>query len=76
MPLHILIQILLQILIQINIQGDTVIAGNKTAAIRIINRHHFSSELKRMSTVVQNVGTPNECFALVKGAPETLKSRV
>ncbi|XP_043708473.1 probable manganese-transporting ATPase PDR2 isoform X2 [Telopea speciosissima] len=42
-------------------------------AVQIIQRHHFSSYLKRMSVVVR---VQEEFFAFVKGAPETIQDRL
>ena len=51
----------------------------KRLSMRIVNRHHFSSFLKRMSTIV-SIQTPasstSEYAVTVKGAPETLRSMV
>jgi magnesium-transporting ATPase (P-type) len=48
-------------------------------AIKIIQRHHFSSSLKRMSVVAcytQAMESDVTYIATVKGAPETLKPMV
>ncbi len=58
--------------------GDTVtpLRGRRTS-INIIHRFHFSSLLKRMSTVSQ-LTTPSSSvhIAAVKGAPEVIKKMV
>ena len=51
----------------------------KTNAMKIFQRFHFSSALKRMSVVAgyQTAGsTQQECVVTVKGAPETLHNMV
>ena len=61
-------------------KGDAVIPKKGShPAIKIFNRHHFSSALKRMSVVAgYTEATPGNSdttyIATVKGAPETLKS--
>ena len=45
------------------------------ASVRILHRHHFSSELQRMSAVVEVTpkgGGAAECRCLVKGSPEAV----
>ena len=62
-------------------KGDTVIPkkGNKgMPALKIFQRHHFSSSLKRMSVIAGYTSpgsnsTDTIYIATVKGAPETLK---
>ncbi|XP_063229452.1 endoplasmic reticulum transmembrane helix translocase isoform X2 [Bacillus rossius redtenbacheri] len=59
-------------------RGDVVIPRRgKAPGMKIYQRHHFSSALKRMSVVAGYTlpGTPDTTYvATVKGAPETLKS--
>ncbi|XP_067057939.1 endoplasmic reticulum transmembrane helix translocase-like isoform X1 [Acropora muricata] len=59
-------------------RGDILMPNKgRRVSMRIVHRHHFSSALKRMSTIVslQNPGSsPTEYIATVKGAPETLRS--
>jgi len=45
------------------------IRGRRSNAVEIHKRHHFSSALKRMSTVVSIDGS---CHVLAKGAPEVM----
>lgn len=54
--------------------GDLIcpIAGSKGMQVTIQTRFHFSSALKRMSTVSQ-VASHKELLAATKGAPEVLK---
>ncbi|UYV65601.1 ATP13A1 [Cordylochernes scorpioides] len=58
-------------------KGDTVIPKKgKSAALKIIQRFHFSSALKRMSVIASytNPGQSEPIYiATVKGAPEILK---
>ena len=51
----------------------------RQSGIKILQRFHFSSQLKRMSVLASvNLSSTNEtqCIATVKGAPETLKPMV
>jgi cation-transporting ATPase 13A1 len=41
--------------------------------IRILSRHHFSSKLQRMSTVVRDVANRN-FYLVVKGSPEMIRT--
>ena len=60
--------------------GDAVIPKKGShPAIKIFNRHHFSSALKRMSVVAGYTdaspgNTDTTYIVTVKGAPETLKN--
>lgn len=59
-------------------KGETVVPSRgKMAGLKIFQRFHFSSSLKRMS-VIAGYSTPGSSdttyLATVKGAPETLKS--
>lgn len=60
--------------------GDSVIPKKgKSPALKIVQRYHFSSALKRMCVVVgYNVPGASEIhyMATVKGAPEILKNMV
>ncbi|GAB6029854.1 hypothetical protein CHUAL_005563 [Chamberlinius hualienensis] len=59
-------------------KGDVVIPRKgKSPALKIYQRHHFSSALKRMSAIIgyNTLGSSDTKFLVtVKGAPETLKS--
>ena len=61
-------------------KGEAVIPKkSRHPAIKIIQRHHFSSSLKRMSVVAcytQAMESDVTYIATVKGAPETLKPMV
>jgi len=54
-------------------KGDVAVSQKGKYSVRIIHRYHFSSELKRMSTIVSLEGE-RTFYALIKGAPEKLKS--
>jgi len=60
--------------------GDSVIPKKgKSPALKIVQRYHFSSALKRMCVVAgYNLPGASEVhyMATVKGAPETLKNMV
>lgn len=60
--------------------GDAVIPKrSKAPGMKIFQRHHFSSALKRMSVVAGYTlpGTTDTTYIVtVKGAPETLKPMV
>lgn len=60
--------------------GDSVIPKKgKSPALKIVQRYHFSSALKRMCVVAgYNLSGASEVhyMATVKGAPETLKNMV
>jgi cation-transporting ATPase 13A1 len=55
--------------------SDTVSPKMKGSSdkMKIIRRFHFSSQLKRMSTV-SSTGDGNKVFVAVKGAPETIQT--
>ena len=61
-------------------KGEAVIPrkGKGSNGLKILQRFHFSSSLKRMSVVAGftdvSASEPNTYIACVKGAPETLKS--
>ncbi|XP_019619059.1 PREDICTED: manganese-transporting ATPase 13A1-like isoform X1 [Branchiostoma belcheri] len=60
-------------------KGDAVIPprGNPGKAMKIVQRYHFSSALKRMSVITsqeQQGSVENLYMAMVKGAPETLRA--
>ena len=62
------------------VTGDLVMPNKgRRVTMRIMHRYHFSSALKRMSSVV-SVQAPGssvtDYIATVKGAPETLRSMV
>ena len=61
-------------------KGEAVIPKKfRHPAIKIVHRHHFSSNLKRMSVVAcytQAMESEMTYIATVKGAPETLKTMV
>ena len=62
------------------ITGDTIVPSHgKRTSLHILQRFHFSSALKRMSTI-SSVTTPSEpaphYISAVKGAPEVLKDMV
>ena len=49
--------------------------GPEPNQVRILHRHHFSSELQRMSTVVEVApkgGGAAQCRCLLKGSPEAV----
>ncbi|EGG16574.1 putative cation-transporting ATPase [Cavenderia fasciculata] len=57
-------------------KGDSSSHTKKKVVIEIINRYHFTSELKRMSTianVIRDGGNKTGIYAFAKGAPEILK---
>ena len=50
-------------------------AACAAASVRILHRHHFSSELQRMSAVVEVApkgGGAAQCRCLLKGSPEAV----
>lgn len=60
--------------------GDSVIPKKgKLPVLKILQRHHFSSVLKRMSVVAGYTlpgSSENHYIVTVKGAPETIKNMV
>jgi len=57
------------------LSNDTVAPpdpSNKSEWIKVLHRFAFTSKLKRMTAIAQNLGT-DSLWALSKGAPETLK---
>jgi len=60
--------------------GDSVIPKKgKSSALKIVQRYHFSSALKRMCVVAgYNISGASDIhyMATVKGAPEILKNMV
>lgn len=55
-------------------KGDTVTSQKgRRCTLKVLQRFHFSSALKRMSTVCSTSQPPNQYIATVKGAPETLR---
>lgn len=60
--------------------GDSVIPKKgKSSVLKIVQRHHFSSALKRMSVVAGYTlpgSSENHYIVTVKGAPETVKHMV
>jgi cation-transporting ATPase 13A1 len=48
-------------------------AGGKISELEVLNRHHFSSKLQRMSCVVKSVSTGKH-FSVLKGSPEAVGS--
>eukprot|EP00898_Chlorokybus_atmophyticus_P008150 jgi/Chlat1/8336/Chrsp8S08098 len=57
--------------------GSDVVASKRSSknTIRIVHRHHFSSQLKRMS-VIARVDNADAMWVFVKGAPEVLALRM
>ena len=67
--------------VEYTVQKNDVVFPKKgrQSGIKIVQRFHFSSQLKRMSVLAScNLSATNETqfIAAVKGAPETLKSMV
>ena len=62
------------------VPGETVVPRRaKTHGLKIYQRFHFSSSLKRMSVIAGHTppgSTDVNYIATVKGAPETLRSMV
>ena len=66
--------------------GDGATHAESGASTRVLQRHHFSSALKRMSTVCEVIPGPQgdlpaafggaKFVSLVKGAPETIGERL
>jgi len=54
-------------------KGDVAVSQKGKLQVRIVHRYHFSSELKRMSTIVALEGE-RTFYALIKGAPEKVKN--
>jgi len=46
-------------------------SNTKVSSVQILQRHHFSSALQRMSCVVANTHT-NDCYTVAKGSPEAI----
>jgi len=56
--------------------GDIITSSNSKTSAHVLHRFHFSSALKRMSTIVKvedKVAKTSEYFVLMKGAPETVQ---
>lgn len=59
--------------------GDVVTSGNGRQVAHVLHRFHFSSSLKRMSTVVkveEKDTRKTNYFVLMKGAPETIQQHL
>jgi magnesium-transporting ATPase (P-type) len=53
--------------------GDVAVSKTGKKQVRIIHRYHFSSALKRMSTIIALQHEQNSIYATAKGAPEKIK---
>lgn len=53
--------------------GDVAVSKTGKRQVRIIHRYHFSSALKRMSTIIALQHEQNSIYATAKGAPEKIK---
>jgi cation-transporting ATPase 13A1 len=64
----------------LNIVGETVVpTKRKTHGLKIYQRFHFASALKRMSVIAGHTpagSSETEYLGVVKGAPETLQPMV
>uniref|UniRef100_A0A7S4V4P5 Cation-transporting P-type ATPase N-terminal domain-containing protein n=1 Tax=Ditylum brightwellii TaxID=49249 RepID=A0A7S4V4P5_9STRA len=54
--------------------GKVIVVNNQSISeLEVMSRHHFSSKLQRMSTVVRDVNRGNKVhFAVAKGSPEAI----